>query len=152
MREIARTLGACVVDDAELQSRVIPLLEEQDQDARVRRSMAIEAIVLEAGLFLSHEKKRDRAFVGEFATITNGILQGRGEALELNSRAVGDYMRSLGLYTRQLGSAGRGILLLNDVRRKIHELAWTYAVRSIQDGIDRCPFCAEARSRFGDVA
>ena len=150
-REIARTLGDCIVDDHELQSRVVPLLQEQDEDARVRRTTSFEAVVVEAALVFCHEKeKREWAYVGEFATVANAILEGRGEQIELEPRAVGDVLRSVGLFTRRLGRAGRGVLLVSEVRQKIHELAWRFCVRSIDDGVDRCKFCSEARTRFGD--
>lgn len=150
-REIARTLGDCIVDDHELQSRVVPLLEEQDEDVRVRRTTSFEAVVVEAGLLFCHEKKkRDWAYVSEFATVANAILEGRGEQIKLEPRAVGDILRSIGLFTRRLGRAGRGVLLVSEVRQKIHELAWGFCVRSIDDGVDRCKFCSEARTRFGD--
>ena len=150
-REIARTLGDCIVDDDELQSRIISLLAEQDEDTRIRRTTTFEAVVIEAGLLFCHEqKKRESAYVGEFATVSNAILQGRGEDIELEARAVGDVLRSVGLFTRRLGPAGRGILLVSEIRRKIHELAWRFGVRSIEDGVDRCGFCTEVRSQFGD--
>jgi hypothetical protein len=150
-REIARALGDCIIDASDLQSRVVPLLEEQDEDARVRRTSSFEAVVVEAALVFCHEKKkREWVYVGEFATVANAILEGRGEQIELEPRAVGDVLRAVGLFTRRLGRAGRGVLLVREVRQKIHELAWRFCVRSIDDGVDRCEFCSEARTRFGD--
>jgi hypothetical protein len=150
-REIAVLLGSAIVDDPALTRLIIPLLEDQDQDqdARVRQTSSIEAVEIEAGLFLCHEPKRNRALVGELTTIANGILEGRNETVKLEPRAVGDHLRLLGLFSERLGQAGRGIRFVNHVRRKIHQLAWAYDVRSIQDGVDRCEFCAEARVRYG---
>jgi hypothetical protein len=150
-RAIAALLGTCIIDDTELQAGVIPLLKNQDQDARVRRSSSPRAVVIEAGLFLCHEAYRTQARVGEFASIATGILKGRGEALELEPRAVGSHLRALGLFSERLGPAGRGIRFANEIRRKIHKLAQAYEVRSIQDGTDRCEFCAQAKSRFGEA-
>jgi hypothetical protein len=150
-RETARNLGACVIDDRELQSRVISLLEQQDEDVRVRRTTKLEAIVIEAGLLFCHEKKkRESAYVSEFATVSSAILENRGESIKLEPRAIGDILRSLGLFTRRLDRAGRGILLLREVRDQIHQLAWRFGVRSIEDGVDRCEFCTQARAQFGD--
>jgi hypothetical protein len=151
-REIARVLGDCIVDDHEPQSRVISLLEKQDEDVRVRRTTSFEAVVVEAALVFCHEKKkRDWAYVAEFATVANAILEGRGEQIKLEPRAVGDILRSVGLFTRRLGCAGRGVLLVSEIRRKIHELACRFGVRSVDDGVDRCGFCTEARAQFGDL-
>jgi hypothetical protein len=150
-REIARALGDCIVDDHELQSSIISLVEDQDEDTRVRCATTFEAVVIEAGLFFCHEQKnRESAYVGEFTTVSNSILEGRGEQIVLEPRAVGDVLRSLGLFTCRLGRAGRGIPLVSEIRRKIHELAWRFGVLSIEDGVDRCGFCTEARAQFGD--
>ena len=146
-REIARTLGSCVVDDADLQARVIPLLQEHDDEHRADSSLTMHAIVVEAGLFLCHENKRESAYVGEVTTISNGILKGRGETLELEPRTVGHILRAMGLHTKRLGEAGRGIFFLKETRRRIHRLAWSYGVRSVQNGgIVGCPLCSEAQS------
>jgi hypothetical protein len=148
-REIAILLGSAIVDDPALTRLIIPLLEDQDQDARVRQTDSIAAVEIEAGLFLCHEPKRNRALVGELTTIANGILEGRNETVKLEPRAVGDHLRLLGLFSERLGRAGRGIRFVEHVRRKIHQLAWAYDVRSIKDRADRCEFCAEARVRYG---
>ncbi len=129
-REIAALLGSSIVDDTELQSGVIPLLKSQDGDARTRRENLPQAVVIEAGLFLCHERDRTEALVGEFATIADGILKGRGENIHLEPRAVGDLLRSKELFPQRLGRAGRGIRLYKDIRRRFHELAWAFDVRA----------------------
>jgi hypothetical protein len=152
MREIASMLGNCIVDDPTLQRCVLMVLEAQDQDVRIRRTNSIAAITAETALFLSHEARRCEARVGEFATIAIGILKGRGETIELEPRAMGNHLRAIGLFSQRLGRAGRGIRFTNEIRRRIHTLAWGYDVRSIQDGVDRCKFCAEARLRYENAA
>jgi hypothetical protein len=144
MREIASMLGNSIADDPSLQRLVPMLLEPQDHDVRTRRTDSIEAVVNEAALFLSHETKRGQARVGEITTITNGILRGRGESIQLDPRAVGNYLRASGLFPERLGRAGRGIRFTNEIRRRIHQLATAYDVRSIQ-GDARCEFCSESR-------
>ena len=142
MREIASILGNSIADDPSLQGLVPMLLKAQDHDVRTRRTDSIEAVVNEAALFLSHEAKRGQARVGEITTIANGIFRGRGENVQLDPRAVGNYLRASGLFPERLGRAGRGIRFTNEIRRKIHQLASAYDVRSIQ-GDARCEFCAE---------
>jgi hypothetical protein len=149
-REIARLLGSCIVDDPSLQRCLLMILEPQDEDVRIRRTDSIEAVVAEAALFLSHEGTRNQARVGEIATIANGILKGRGENIALDPRAVGHYLRALGLFSRRLGRAGRGIRFTKEIRRKIHQLTVAYDVRTPLDN-PSCEFCAEARSRTGDA-
>jgi hypothetical protein len=149
-REIARMLGNSIVDDPDLQRCLPMILEPQDQDVRIRRADSIEAIVAEATLFLSHEGARSQALIGEITTIANGILKGRGENIILDPRAVGHHLRTLGLFSLRLGRAGRGILFTSEIRRKIHDLAQVYDVRTALDK-PSCAVCAETRSRSGDT-
>jgi hypothetical protein len=149
-REIASMLGNAIADDRSLQRCLLMILEPQDEDVRIRRTDSIEAVVAEAALFLSHEGARRQARVGEIATIANGILKGRGEDFELDPREVGHHLRALGLFSQRLGRAGRGIRFTKEIRRKIHQLAVAYDVRTPLDN-PSCEFCAEARSRTGDA-
>ncbi len=146
VREIACMLGNSIADDPSLQRCVLMILEPQDRDARTSRTDSIEAVVIEAALFLSHEVKRGQARVGEITTIANGIFKGRGENIELSPREVGNHLRALGIFSERLGRAGRGIRFTNEIRRRIHELARAFDVRSIPKDTS-CEFCAEARSR-----
>jgi hypothetical protein len=144
MREIASMLGNSIADAPSLQSLVPMLLKPQDLDVRTRRTDSIEAVVNEAALFLAHEAKRGQARVGEITTVVNGILRNRDESIQLDPRAVGNYLRASGLFTQRLGRAGRGIRFTNEIRQKIHQLARAYDVRSAQ-GDPRCEFCAEGK-------
>jgi hypothetical protein len=152
MREVASMLANSIVDDPSLQRCLLMLFEPQDQHVRISRTHSIAAIAAEAALFLSHESGRRHAFVGEIATIANGILKGRGEdSLTLDPRAVGHQLRAIGLFSQRLGRAGRGIRFAKNVRRTIHELAVAYDVRTPLDN-SSCEFCAEFRPRAGDAA
>jgi hypothetical protein len=150
-REIANTLGRCVVDDDSLRRLLPVLFEAQDQDARTKCTDSIQAVEIEATMFLSHEVDRVEARVGEIADIANGILKGRGESLELEPREVGNHLRALGLFSERLGRAGRGILFTKEVRRTIHKLARSYDVRSAQDNA-RCEFCVEGEIANADFS
>ena len=145
MREIANMLGRCIVDDPSLQRLVPMLLQSQDQDVRTRRTDSVHAVVIEAALFLTHQIKRSKARVGEVATIANGIFKGRGDSIQLDPREVGNHLRASGLFSERLGRAGRGIRFTSAIRRKIHELARAFDVRSIQ-GEARCEFCLECKA------
>jgi hypothetical protein len=149
-RELARMLGNSIVGDPALQRCLLTILEPQDQDVRIGRTDSIQAVVVEAALFLSHESARSQALIGEITTIANGILKGRGENIIIDPRAVGHHLRALGLSSRRLGSAGRGIRFTSAIRRTIHELAQAYEVRTKLEN-PSCEFCAEARLRTGDV-
>jgi hypothetical protein len=149
-RAIASMLGAAIVDDRSLQRCMLMVLEAQDQDARLRWTDSIQAVMVEAILFLSHEGSRPQARIGEIATIAHGILKGRDESFEPDPRAAGHHLRALGLFSQRLGGAGRGIRFTNAIRRTIHELARAYDVRTKLEN-PACEFCAEARLRTGDV-
>jgi hypothetical protein len=149
-RELACMLGGSIVDDAALRQGVLIVLEDQDQHVRVERTDSITAVEIEAALFLTHERSRRQAHIGEVTTIANGILKGRDENIILDPRAVGHHLRALGLFSQRLGRAGRGIRFSNEVRRKIHELAQAYEVRTALES-PSCEFCAEARSRVGEA-
>ncbi|MGH9745099.1 MAG: hypothetical protein ACRD59_03170 [Candidatus Acidiferrales bacterium] len=141
MREIATMLGRCIDDDA-LQCVLPMLLAPQDRDIRTRRTDSIQAVEIEAALFLSHEFNRVQARVGEIADVANGILTGRGETIQLDPREVGNHLRSFGLFSERVGRAGRGIRFTNEIRVRIHDLARAYDVRSL-GGNARCEFCVE---------
>jgi hypothetical protein len=143
VRELARTLGAALEGDGELQSRLVALLDEQNEEARVEFCDLPESVTLEGLLFHCHQQKRDRVRVKELKKTVQTILVGRDEKLMLEERAIGARLKSLGLRTRSLGSAGRGLYLTKNVCRRVHELAQAYSVRALQDGKVGCPLCAE---------
>ena len=142
---LARTLGACIVDDRELQSGLETLLRRQDEAVRVRRVTGLEAVVIGALWVLCHEE-RESAYVGEIAKVANGILLGRGETLELEPRAVGSILDELGLCDRPRHGRGCRILLLDETRRRVHELAYAYGVASVGGSSVRCPHRAATGS------
>lgn len=152
VRTRARILGACVVDDTNLQSRLVSVLRGQDDEARITRSFSLESVLVEALLFLCHDDvNRASASVGDIAKVMNTILKGRGEPLELEPRKVGDVLRDLQFFPSRQSSAARGISLLVAERRRIHLLARDYDVPAIHDGVVGCLQCAEAEiSQVGD--
>lgn len=141
LRELARSLCACLVGAPELQSRIAALLQERDEEMRSDRAAEPESIVIEAALFFCHEGERTSVLVGEVAQAANAIFTGRGETIELQPRAAGEHLKSLGLRTRRLGKAGRGLRLDHKMRRNIHRLAYDYEVRSVEEGLHLCPDC-----------
>jgi hypothetical protein len=152
VRSRARMLGACVVDAPELQSGLVSVLRGQDDDARITRSFSLESVLVEALFLMCHEKEpRPTATVGEIAETMTVIFQGRGEALKLEPRKVGEILRALQFYTARQGTAGRGIALLVADRRRVHQLARDYDVPAIRNGFVGCSQCDEAElAKTGD--
>jgi hypothetical protein len=143
-QDLARTLGACIIDDDELQAGIVPLLKGQDEQIRLERTVGLEYIVVEALLFCAHDGDRTEVRVAELAEIANTILAGRHESLRLAPESVGWRLRALGLHTQRIGSAGKGLRLLGAVRARIHELARAYELPWLQQGANnQCPYCAQ---------
>ena len=145
MQSVARSLAACVVGDEELQSRVVPLLQQQDREIRVERSAGLESVILEALLFCCHDGNRSAVREAELAEITNTILARRGHSLQISAETVGWKLKALGFHTELIGSGGKGLYLLDENRARIHKLARDYGVRSVQQGpMKMCPQCLQA--------
>ena len=145
VRDLARCLGSCVVGDEELQARVVGLLFEHEGHLRVTRSTNVNAVVIEAMLFMCHVEKQQSVHIGEVADAANTILHGRGEELELTPKAVAGRLRNFGIVSERLDAAGRGIVMLNSVRERVHELARDLAVPTVRAGISGCRQCQEAQ-------
>ena len=94
------------------------------------------------------KKESSLLYVGEIASGVNAVLErGRGEMLELTPRQVGSKLRSMGITTKRLDGLGRGIQLLDPVRRRIHRLAWNYQIGfgllEWDDPRTNCPHCRQ---------
>jgi hypothetical protein len=144
MQETAHSLAASIVDDDELQSQIVPLLKTLDREIRVDRASLLPAIVLEALLARCHSTTGKNYPVADLTGDVNTILLGRGEMLEVSPEDIGWTLRALGLYTDFIPGGRKGLVLLNGVRKKIHDLAAAYGVRTLRElsaKID-CRLCA----------
>jgi hypothetical protein len=143
-RLLARMLGASVEGMPKVQQAIVDALVHLDEQCKSDRSQGTDAVVLEALLVLCHEGKPE-AFVAEVSELANGIFLGRNERLELSPKAVGGILREhLGLYTERR-AAGYRLMLTENLRRRIHQLAAGYNVLSMLKSADRCPFCFEVQ-------
>jgi hypothetical protein len=142
-REVARALGACIVGDPELQAGVVEALKGRDEARRSRQWTTPSSLVVEALLVLCHEPGRTSVYVGDIAEVANGILTGRKESVELSPRKVGPLLRALNVTsTTDRNSNGYNFLLMNDSRRRIHELARGFGLLWMKETAGRCEFCA----------
>ncbi len=130
VRDLARSLGACVSEDPELQKGITPLLKERNREARADSACRkyLNEIVVETMLSFCHEEGKQSLRVGEITSGANSILRGRGEILEMSVKQVGHKLRLMGLTPYRLDALGRGIQLLDPIRQRIHQLAWNYRV------------------------
>jgi hypothetical protein len=144
MQETAHSLAASIVDDDELQSQIVPLLKTLDREIRVDRASLLPAIVLEALLARCHSTTGKYFPVADLTGDVNTILRGRGEMLEVSPELIGWTLRALGLYTDFIPGGRKGLVLVNGVSKKIHDLAAAYGVRTLRElsaKID-CRLCA----------
>ncbi len=139
IREIARGLGACLVDAPDLRIRLIALLRDQDASVRMERSEEMSP-VLEALIAFCHER-RTAVHVGDVAKTGNEILSLRGEWATLSPKEAGSKMKLLGFRTVRLDAGGRGLRLTREVRARIHQLARAFGVPATEQGLPGCPDC-----------
>jgi hypothetical protein len=139
-RRLGRTLGACIVDAPDLRARLVQQLRELDAETNLDQIKQILAVLIEAMLVCCHER-RSTVHVGEIAKLANTIFLQRGEILQLKPREVGAKLKDLGFRTTKIDSGGRGLYLLGENCKRIHELARAYRVPSLQSGLPGCPHC-----------
>jgi hypothetical protein len=128
MAAIAQVLGAALVSEPDLQRGVVGLLEDSDQQARVDSVSSLEGVVLRAVLAYCHQANHEKVFVREIATASTEINREEGEPLQINSETAGHVLKGLGLYTRRIGNAGRGLVLDKSTQSQVHGLAHAYDV------------------------
>jgi hypothetical protein len=142
-RAIATALGACIVDSTRLQSELVSLLTPVADQQYEDRSTGPEGLTLEATLSLAHAGKA-QILVHEVATEVNRTALARGERLRHSAETIGHVLKKVGLVTRRIGKAGKGLVMDTATLKRAHELAAGYGV-----GFDRdeknlhCPLCLE---------
>jgi len=149
-REMIRCLGASVANDVALQAQLGALLTEHYHPIHSQSEKELHSAVIEALLAFSHQVGKKSTGVAEITKAVNEILERRGELLEMKPRAVGSILRVLGLSTKRLGASGRGITLLNSVRRRVHELANKHKIIGEATASKQCKQCYEMYRKESD--
>ncbi len=144
LRELARTLGACLIDAPELTNRLVDLLRPVDAAIKVEGVSRWDSVVLEALLACCHEGWKE-VHVGQVTELVNGILSRQSEPLALKPREVGGRLKCLGFRTIRLDSAGRGMYLLAPECKRVHQLALSFRLPSLAEGLPGCEHCLAAR-------
>jgi len=141
---VATELGRCLVDAPELLLKLVALLKTRDKQHLSELSNTAEGVILEATLNLCHEGK-SQFLVREIATEANRIAKERGERLSYSAETVGHRLKKVGLSTRRLGKAGRGLVMDLPTIARIHELAKGYGGAGLEQAETNlnCPFCTE---------
>jgi hypothetical protein len=135
---MAEVLGAAIIGDPELQQGVIEVLKERDEQSRVDRATDLNGVVLSALLFHCHQSDQQKVFVHEIAATVNRIYREQGESLKVSSQTVGHVLKYLGLYSRRLGNAGRGLVLDKSTQAQAHRLGSAYEVLPSEPACGHC--------------
>jgi hypothetical protein len=152
LRNIARALLLPIQADKCLESKLMQILEEQNESAVIDRSGEQSWSVVK-GLYASyHLPQSGEATVGQIADKVNRIRAEVGDA-PLSARKVGAVLKTLKIKTRSLGNWGRGIELTPQFRRNVHALARQFGItlRDVTNwmavkgsyGGPACNLCAE---------
>lgn len=134
---IAYRLCSVIFEDCELQGRIIDLLGIQNEQMRADRASATEAMVLRAVLILAHRDEQ-QVYARDIAVAANQIYKEQGESVKLTAEKVGHALKRLGLYTRRLGTNGRGLILDKATQIRAHQLSLEYDVLPV---VPECGYC-----------
>lgn len=143
-RAIANALGACIIESPGLQSRLISLLTPFESQRQADRSTSLEALTLEATLNLAHSGQ-GQIQVNEIANEVNRIALARGERLRFSAEIIGHRLKKIGLVTRRLGKAGKGLVMDLVTMACVHDLAAVYGGVGLEQDENNlnCPLCTE---------
>jgi len=144
LRAVAQQLGAVVPEDKMLQNRIIDLFASQSEQSSTDRAFALNGLVLRAVLYHCHEPDRQKVLVREIAETVNTMCRDLGEPMKFSNEAVGHALKSIGLYTRRLGSTGRGLVLDSVTRREAHDLSRLNDMIPDSTGLGACAHCSRA--------
>jgi hypothetical protein len=144
MRPSVNALGACIIGSPTLQSKLISLLTPVADQRDADRLASLEGVTLEATISLCHDGKT-QIFVGEIATEVNRIAKARGERLNYSPETIGHQLKKVGLFTRRLGKAGKGLTLDLATITRAHQLAAVYGGAGLDEADSNlnCPLCNE---------
>jgi hypothetical protein len=98
-----------------------------------------------AVLTLAH-RNEEQAYVRDMAAVAKQIFMDQGESLKISIERVGHVLKGLGLFTRRLGSGGRGLILDKLIRVLVHRLALEYDVLSSAPECGHCQSIQAPRS------
>jgi hypothetical protein len=137
IRDIAHALASPFLGDMELENSLMEVLRQQDEDAKVLRSLEPEWLVVQALFALCHEnspwgtripRQNAAVTVGGISKAINLRMCERGEDVRLSAKKTGLVLRELGIRTKSLGNRGRGIELTLVMRKSVHNISRSFGV------------------------
>jgi hypothetical protein len=144
VQDLARSFGAAIVGDGELQQKILPLLSVQDEEIRADRAAAFDAIVLEAVLSFIHRGGWTKLRIDKLAEEVSAIYRGRGIDEEPSAERIGWAVKRLRIPSGRINRAGNGLTLNVSTCRLVHKLALSHGVHAMRGGFfSDCPYCRE---------
>ncbi len=140
MRDEVRAWLAPITNCPELCQVVRTFLLQLSRDSEKEVITDDRCVVAEAALVFCHTANIDHFLIAELAGSVNDLLIGRHEDRTLSSKKVGTLLRTLGIDAQRMVKGYR-VLLTDDVRKQIHQIASAYRVASALDGVARCQYC-----------
>lgn len=146
VRNLMRSIAGPILDVAELKGRIISLLAGTDEEIRVDNTLRLESIVLETLMVCCHEMRSMSMSVTNICQMVNTALHLRGEQFQITQETVGRKLRGLGFRTSFINRGLKGLSLVRDTRRRIHQLSEQWRTRSWghRKRNNDCQYCAES--------
>jgi len=147
-REIARSLGAAIVDDEVLKQEVASLLSPRAEEARAQSVLKPEYGIVLVVLNYLHDRYQKCIAVSVLAAAVNAVPRSFGEIVEFSATEIGQRLAALGLYTSRTANA-KVVRLNRETSRKAHELARRLGVPLPEGGFPDCPDCGASPQAVG---
>jgi hypothetical protein len=150
LQDLAKTLGAALVGDKELQEKILIALRAEDQKIRAERSSTGEALMIEALLFYCHQEGIFQIHSSQLAKTVNALFAGRGSDQTISAESAGWKMKGWGLPTGTLDNKGNGLKLTDSTRRSVHELGLAHYILDRPEAFRAgCQHCDELKKALG---
>jgi hypothetical protein len=145
VRDLARSLGACIVGDATLAAGIISLLSVRDSEVRATLATRPDFAVVVVLLALVHERHESRIPVAMLSGFVNAALRASGEIKEYSPPEIGRLLTRLSI-PRARNAGGMVIDLTREVSRRVHELKCRYGMTTSPASFSSCPDCVAAEA------
>jgi hypothetical protein len=128
-KAMAHAVAGSIVGDNDLQTQLVPFLQELEADIQTDRTMELNAMILEALLTRwTEDEVGDAEIVGDL----NTIIAGRGGSIQFSPETVGWKLKGLGIRTTTISRGLRGVKMA-DARHSIRRIATAYGLSVPED-------------------
>ena len=133
LRDLAHGLAAATPEEDELQGDLHPLFQVENAEIQAANWVNLNTVIIEAMLVYCREGKLESVYVGGIAEMAQKILEGRGEARNLDPGEVGRRIKSLGFSTEPRDARGMKLRLSRSVCLRVHDLAHQFDVPGVKE-------------------